>query len=53
LQITVTDVDESHPQFGTDETYILNVGDSGTAALVAATICGAMRGLQSFFQLVM
>jgi hexosaminidase len=36
-----------------DETYTLNVGISGTATLTAATVYGAIRGLESFSQLVL
>jgi hexosaminidase len=53
LAITVDDTDESHPQFGTDESYTLAVGTSGQATLHAVTIYGAMRGLETFSQLVL
>jgi hexosaminidase len=53
LDITVADTDESHPQYGTDESYTLGVGSSGQATLKAATIYGAMRGLETFSQLVL
>eukprot|EP00656_Telonema_subtile_P016112 TRINITY_DN1849_c0_g1_i1.p1 TRINITY_DN1849_c0_g1~~TRINITY_DN1849_c0_g1_i1.p1 ORF type:complete len:519 (+),score=106.62 TRINITY_DN1849_c0_g1_i1:215-1771(+) len=52
LQLTVTDLDESHPQLHTDESYLLTVPSTGAATISASTIYGAMRGLESFSQLV-
>lgn len=51
LSITVKDEDESFPQLGTDESYELNIKDTG-ATIEAQTIYGALRGLESFSQLV-
>ena len=52
LEVKVTDLDESHPQVDTDESYTLSVPTSGSATLTAQTIYGAMRGLETFSQLV-
>ena len=50
LQVYVDDADESHPQLGTDESYTLSI--STTAELHAKTVYGALRGLETFSQLV-
>ena len=39
------------PQLGDDESYVLEVGDAG-ASLRAPTTVGALRGLETFLQLV-
>lgn len=51
LDVTVDDLDESHPQLETDETYTLAIDKNG-AQLHAKTIYGAMHGLETFSQLV-
>ena len=50
--VTVAEVDESHPQLETDESYSMQIGDDGSAKLDAATIYGAMHGLETLSQLV-
>lgn len=52
LRVSVESDDESHPQLETDESYSLNVPTSGEATLSAKTVYGAMRGLETFSQLV-
>jgi len=53
LAVAVEDLDESHPTLTTDESYSLNVPADGSAAsLTAATVYGALRGLETFSQLV-
>ena len=44
LQVTVDDIDESHPQLETDESYSLSV-DAAASTLKAKTVYGALRGL--------
>merc|ERR1719201_2978956 len=51
LVVSVSNLDESHPQVETDESYTLTVGAT-MATLKAATVYGAMRGLESFSQMV-
>lgn len=51
LELVVADKDESHPQLDTDESYTLAVASSG-ASLTAKTVYGALRGLETFSQLV-
>ncbi len=51
LEVSVKDADESHPQLGDDESYRLELTPSG-GSLSAATVWGALRGLESFSQLV-
>ena len=51
--MVVADLDESHPQLATDESYSLVVPADGSAATIAAaTVYGALRGLETFSQLV-
>ena len=56
LDITVADLDESHPQLNTDpaaEAYTLHVPADGSAATLSApTLWGALHGLETFSQLV-
>lgn len=51
VNVQVADLDESHPQLSTDESYTLSV-DTGSIDLSAATIYGAMRGLETLSQLI-
>jgi hexosaminidase len=48
----VSDWDESHPTLRTDESYSLDVRPGQPAALRAATVLGALHGLETFSQLV-
>ena len=41
LSIAVDDLDESHPQLETDESYTLSVPSSGNATATAKTVVGA------------
>ena len=50
VTIRVTDLDESHPTLHTDESYTLSVRELGL--LTAATVYGALRGLETLSQLV-
>jgi len=65
LQVIVSDISEAVPQIDTDESYTLQVGvgdDDGSsssssgggsrAVLKAATVYGALRGLETMSQLV-
>ena len=53
LDVMVDDDDESYPQLGTDESYSLTVpAEGGAATISAATVYGALRGLETFSQLV-
>jgi len=52
LVVSVADLDESHPTLHTDESYALNVRPGTPATLSASTVYGALRGLETFSQLV-
>ena len=60
LVVSVDSADEAPPQLGTDESYTLIIGAassspdgaSSSATLHAATVYGALRGLETFSQLV-
>ncbi|KAL1507780.1 hypothetical protein AB1Y20_007390 [Prymnesium parvum] len=53
LSLTVHDLDESHPQLATDESYSLSLPAAGGAASAEArTVYGALRALETFSQLV-
>ena len=52
LVVSVEELDESHPQLSTDETYTLSISSSGVK-LTAPTVYGALKGLETFSQLVL
>jgi hexosaminidase len=52
LVVKVNDLDESHPQLATDETYTLEIPATGDATCTSQTIYGAMHCLETFSQLV-
>ena len=52
LTVSVDDLDDSHPQIDTKEDYTLDIPASGVATLHASTVYGALRGLETFSQLV-
>ena len=52
LTVTVDSTDDSHPQVETDESYELEVPATGPATLHAKTVYGALRGLETFSQLI-
>ena len=52
LVVSVEELDESHPQLSTDETYTLSISSSGVK-LTAPTVYGALKGLKTFSQLVL
>lgn len=53
LKIEVDSLDESHPQVEADESYSLEVPEAGGAAILSAkTVWGALRGLETFSQLL-
>jgi len=53
LTFTVDDLNDDHPQLGTDESYTLKVPANGGAATAhAKTVYGALRALETFSQLV-
>lgn len=51
LDVSVSNRSEAHPQLDTDESYTLDVS-AGKATLTAASVYGALRGLETFSQLV-
>ena len=51
LTITVKEAGPEYPKFGEDESYTLEI-NSEHAALTANTVVGAMRGMETFSQLV-
>ena len=51
LSVAVDSTSEAMLQLGTDESYELNVTSSG-AALHARTVYGALRGLETFSQMI-
>lgn len=54
LSVTVDSTAEDFPQIETDESYELTVPESGgKATLHAKTVFGALRGLETFSQIVM
>ena len=54
LVVSVADPSEDPPQHGTNESYSLVIpGDGAAARLEAATVYGALRGLETFSQLVL
>merc|ERR1712216_812465 len=53
LSVTVQSAAEDFPQLETDESYSLSIpATGGSASLKAATVYGALRGLETFSQLV-
>ena len=52
LSVTVESAAEDFPQLETDESYTLSVTASGQATLKAKTVFGALRGIETFSQLV-
>jgi hexosaminidase len=52
VYVTIADNDESHPQLETDESYTLKLSTDNSCVITAQTIYGAMRGLETFSQLV-
>lgn len=52
LFINWLEKDDSFPQVGTDESYVLNITDGAIGTLQANTVYGVLRGLETFSQLV-
>jgi hexosaminidase len=50
--VSITDTNEDPPQQGTNESYALTIDAFGNASLNAVTVYGAMRGMETFSQLV-
>ena len=50
LKLTVVSLAEDFPQLGDNESYALTVSASGEASLTAATVWGALHGLETFSQ---
>src|SRR5271165_2284305 len=51
LTVAVKEADATYPKFGEDESYSLSV-EGDRATLSATTVVGAMRGMETFSQLV-
>jgi hexosaminidase len=51
LTVTVKEAGGAYPKFGEDESYALEI-NSEHASLTAATVVGAIRGMETFSQLV-
>ena len=49
--LTVTVAGDAELAFGADESYVLTIDPSGSAALAAPTVWGALRGLETMSQL--
>jgi hexosaminidase len=52
MTVSVEDTDQAPPQQGTNESYSIRIFSGSSAILQAPTIYGAMRGLETFSQLV-
>eukprot|EP01047_Picozoa_sp_COSAG01_P042517 COSAG01_NODE_3717_length_5767_cov_157.763585_5_plen_403_part_00 len=52
LTVNVSLLAENFPQLGDNESYALSIRLSGDAVLTAQTVWGALRGLETFSQLV-
>ena len=54
LNFSVADMDESHPQLATDESYTLSLpSEGGTGLVTAKTVYGALRAIETFSQMVL
>ena len=53
VKVEVEDMSEDYPQLETDESYELSISSDGEAYISAKTVYGALRGLESFSQLVL
>jgi hypothetical protein len=53
LKVSVASLAEDFPQLETDESYELAIAPTSGARLTAKTVFGALRGLETFSQLVM
>src|SRR6218665_2966640 len=51
VQVTDSSANCEYPQYGEGEAYILNITKSG-AAIISDTVWGALRGLETFSQVV-
>jgi hypothetical protein len=52
ITVAVDNSSEDYPQLDTDESYELSISDTGNASIVAATVYGALRALETLSQLV-